>query len=83
MEVYECEHCLEKFQTNEALLIHIANQHVMDVDDSMSKEINEGRKNSETGRYNLVLTHDRYSVPCKNLNLFQVPGMNYQKFPLR
>ena len=34
---YECENCLKGFETQEALLTHIANEHV---------EINDGNKNS-------------------------------------
>ena len=50
-QLFECEDCLKSFQTPEALSIHIANEHVMDMDDNEATEIEEEGKKSETSEY--------------------------------
>ena len=56
LEVYECEECLERFQTQEGLLMHIANQHetrmVVNEDNFRTKQEDQSTEIRAVGLHN-------------------------------
>ena len=50
-EAHTCEDCSESFQTLNELSIHIANEHVINLDYNEPKEISQGCQNSDTSKH--------------------------------